>query len=95
MITADYKSLQLGGKFNYSRYRSLNGDGRTNDEPKKNHNFVMNDIRITGNTWLQYTAENHTAYRLGASYAYLKGTAEGYSKTINALRGELLAMYRI
>jgi hypothetical protein len=55
----------------------------------------MNDIRITGNTWLQYTAENHTAYRLGASYAYLKGTAEGYSKTINALRGELLAMYRI
>jgi hypothetical protein len=95
LITADYRSFQLGGGFNYSRYRSLNGDGRTNNEPKRNHNFVMNDTRITGNAWLQYSAENYTAYRLGASYAYLKGTADGYSKTINALRCELLAMYRI
>ena len=93
MMAIDIYSFELGGEFMLNRYYSFNGDGMTNDEPKYHENFVMRDTRISSKLFVQYSAKNNVAYKLGATYSILKGKADGYSRRLSALRTEFLTAY--
>ena len=95
LATIDIYSFELGGEFSLNCYYSINGDGRTKEEPKYHKNFKMRDTRISSKVFAQYSTENHVAYRLGAAHSILEGEADKYSRTIKALRTELLCAYQM
>lgn len=95
LATADYKTLQLGLELTYSRFYSINGDGRTNDAPRTYNNFKMKDIRITPKGWFEVKTGDHSAVRLAMTYSYLRGSADTYVRRLHDTKYELNMLYRI
>ena len=94
MATIGIHSFELGAEFTLNRYYSFNGDGMTNDEPKRNENFIMHDTRISSKIFAQYSTRNNIAYKLAATYSTLEGKADNmYQRRLDTLRTEFLGAY--